>query len=110
MNAQHHLPHGALKSAFTVADKLKPLKKKRDPAVAAACGFFLGGIGLGLYLESWLDFVIPFLMFFAIAIIAIPTGETLTLLTPFFWAVWGYRRATASNAKLNDCQSIAPVA
>jgi hypothetical protein len=100
MNTKVQMPHVILRSAFGVADKLEPLPTKKDPVVAAIAAFALGGVGLGMYLRSWVDFFVPFLMLLLIGVIAIPTGEVLTYFTPVFWAVYGYRRVKASNAKL----------
>ncbi len=44
-------------------------------------------------------------MMFIIWIIAIPTGEILSFFIPVFWAVYGYRRARSSNAKLDALQN-----
>lgn len=35
---------------------MKPLKQRKNPVIAFILGFFLQGIGVGLYLESWIDF------------------------------------------------------
>lgn len=100
MSSPNQIPQGVWRSAFGVADKMEPLKKKKNPTLAAVCGFALGGVGLGIYLESWLDFFVPFCMLLVIVVLGIPTGETLTLVTPVFWAIYGYRRAKTSNEKL----------
>lgn len=88
------------RSAFETLDKLPPLDDEKNPLIAAFCGFWLGGVGLGLYFRSWTDFIFPFVIAFVLLIGGIPTGGILLLLTPFCWAIYGYRRATASNAKL----------
>lgn len=94
------MPHGIVSSAYGVADKLEPLKTKKDPFVAAIAGFALGGVGLGLYLKSWTDFWVPALMLITIMVLSIPFAELPVFFVPFFWAVYGYRRVKASNAKL----------
>src|SRR6266404_2043672 len=101
MSSQNRIPSNVFKSAFSVAEKLEPLTTKKDPVVAAIAGFALGGVGLGLYLRSWVDFFVPFIMLVVIGVIAVPTGGVLAFFTPVFWAVWGYRRVMASNAKLD---------
>ncbi len=99
------MPHGIVRSAYGVADRLEPLKTKKDPVVAAIAGFVLGGIGLGLYLRSWVDFLLPSGMLIAIMVLGIPFGELPTLFIPFFWAIYGYRRVKASKAKLEHAGS-----
>ena len=101
MNTQK-LPHGIMRSAFGVAEKLEPLKSKKDPVIAAIAGFVSGGIGLGLYLQSWTDFLLPSGMLIILMVLGIPFGELPTMFIPFFWAVYGYRRVKASNAKLKS--------
>ena len=82
---------------------MQPLKQKKDPVVAAVLGFALGGLGLGLYFRSWTDFFMPILIWITIMVLGVPTGEVLLLTAPFFCAAYGYRRAKASNAKLDAC-------
>src|SRR5689334_13477380 len=100
MNTQNHIPKSVVRSAFAVADKMEPLKKKKDPVIAAICGAALGGVGLGIYLESWLDFFVPWCMLLFLLVFAVPTAGVSTFLIPIFWAVYGYRRVKASNEKL----------
>ncbi len=101
MSSQIKIPSNVFRSAFSVAEKLEPLKTKHDPFLAAIAGFALGGVGLGLLLRSWVDFFVPFIMFVVIGVIAVPTGEVFAIFTPVFWAIYGYRRVKASNAKLD---------
>jgi hypothetical protein len=102
MSNQNHVPRAVFKSFFSIADQLPPLKSRKNPAVAATLGFALGGIGLFLYLQSIMDFFIPLVMLVILFIVGIPTGEALLLLAPVVWAIYGYRRVKASNAKLDD--------
>jgi hypothetical protein len=85
---------------LSIADESEPLAEKKNPALAAAIGFVSGGIGLGLYLRSWRDFLIPFGILFAVLVLGVVTVEVLSLATPFIWATYGYRRVIASNEKL----------
>ncbi len=101
MSTQQHIPHQVIRSAFGVAEKLEPLKTKKDPIVAAIAAFVLGGVGLGIYLGSVVDFFVPWLIVLILMVLGIPFGELPLFFTPFFWAFWGYRRVKASNAKLD---------
>jgi hypothetical protein len=101
MSSQNHMPHQIVRSAFGVAEKLEPLKAKKDPIVAAIAGFALGGVGLGIYCGSLVDFFVPWLMVLILMVLGIPFGELPVFFAPFFWAVWAYRRVKASNAKLD---------
>lgn len=93
------LPHGVVRNALGVADKLEPLQSYKDPVVAAVAGFALGGFGLGLYLRSWTDFFVPWLMLIVLLIFSIPMGGLPAIFAPCFWAIYGYRRVKASNTK-----------
>ncbi len=84
---------------------LPPLRKERNPVKAAIIGFLFGGIGLGLYFKSMIDFLIP--VGFAIATTAVaamsagPTPGTAGFLGGCMIAArWGYYRARQSNARL----------
>jgi hypothetical protein len=83
MSEENKHPHSIVGGLFSIADQLEPLDDIKNPFVAAACGFLFGGIGLGLYLRSFKDFLIPFALLFAVAILGIPTGEALMLAVPF---------------------------
>lgn len=104
MNEKIHAPHNIIRSAFNVADRMEPLKTRKDPTLAAICGFAFGGVGLGLYLKSWPDFLIPFGMMLVLMILSVPTGGMLSITVPFFWAIYGFRRVKASNRAL-ECNS-----
>jgi len=75
-------------------------RKKRSPAAAAIVGFLFGGIGLGLYFRSVLDFLIPVLC--AIASVAVGaaavSGRLGYLAGALIAARWGYYRARQCDA------------
>jgi len=82
---------------------LPPTRMQRNPVMAGIVGFLFGGIGLGLYFKSVLDFFVP--VGFAIATVAL----TAVLSAPsgfgylggcMIAARWGYYRARQSNARL----------
>jgi hypothetical protein len=100
MNAKYHIPHSAFRKVLGIAEELPALKSKKDPVIAAVAGFALGGIGLGLYLQSWLDFLMPGLILISLVIVSTFTAGLPLLFVPVVWAIYGYRRVKASNAKL----------
>jgi|SRR5579871_5447584 len=101
MSTQNHIPRQVITGAFSVAEKLEPLKTKKDPVVAAIAAFALGGVGLGIYLGSVVDFFVPWLMVLILLVLGIPFGGLPLFFAPVFWAAWAYRRVKASNAKLD---------
>lgn len=73
------------------------LRGKRNPQAAAIIGFFFGGIGLGIYFASFIDFIIPLM-------IVIGMSATLSQFGfiggAIIAAAWGYFRAVSSNKNL----------
>ena len=55
---------------------LPPLRKERSPAKAAIIGLLFGGLGLGLYFKSVVDFLIPVLFTIASTAVAAATART----------------------------------
>lgn len=93
-----HTGH-ALHAVKHTAESLDPLAhgKKKNPALAALCGFIFGCIGVGVYLESPKDFFISFAIMIALGILIPGLGLILSLL---ILALYAYARAEASNKKL----------
>jgi hypothetical protein len=89
-----HHSHLASHGIKELVKDLPPLKKKKNPVVAALAGFFLGGIGLGLYLQSWKDCVYPILIFILLSLV-FPGIGTLAALA--LTSVWGFVRALDSG-------------
>lgn len=102
MNTNHHTPHQTVHAALRVSEQLKPFSEEKDPMIAAVCGFFVGGIGLGLYFKSWADFAMPVFLWVMCAIFAPVTVGTSYIAAGLFCAAYGYRRAKASNEKLRS--------
>ena len=101
MSTPTKLPAGTWTKAFELADKMQPLKVRKSPAAAAVIGFAFGGIGLGIYFGTILDFAVPFTIFLILFIFGFTNAELALLLLPFLCAIWGYKRAAASNARLD---------
>ncbi len=85
--------------------KLPALKKERSPNVAAAVGFFFGGIGLSLYFRSFIDFVLPVAIMIGLILAAGSLGAELAslgwLAGAILASVYGYYRALQSNEALS---------
>lgn len=82
---------------------LPPTRKERNPVTAAIIGFLFGGIGLGLYFKSVIDFLIP--VGFAVATAVVAAAASAPSSAGFLGgcmiaARWGYYRARQSNARL----------
>jgi hypothetical protein len=84
-------------------ERMRPLHEEHKPANAAIVGFLFGGIGLGLYFRSWIDFLAPVGFTVATAVVAAMTTQQAGLgyLSGCLIAArWGYYRARQSNARL----------
>lgn len=80
-----------------ILDGMKPLKSEKDPTIACMVGFFFGSLGLGIYFQSFIDFVMPlFLSIVAMLMI----GEIGLFAVWILTAIYGYYRVVSSNAKL----------
>ncbi|HWX96078.1 MAG TPA: hypothetical protein VNZ01_04425, partial [Solirubrobacteraceae bacterium] len=53
--------------------RLPALRTERRPNVAAFIGFFFGGLGLGLYFRSFVDFLLPI----AVTVVLIVTSSSI---------------------------------
>jgi hypothetical protein len=80
-----------------VMSPLPPLAGRKKPWLAFVLGFLLGGIALGIYFRSWVDLVVPTVVW--LVLIATPGDAG-------FWAgaaiggLWGLLRAVNSNERL----------
>lgn len=89
---------------FKLMDRLAPLQDPKNSSFAAFLGFVLGGIGLGLYLRSFIDFVFPIAL--AIAALVLWTGLANldagigALAGATIASMWGYFRVENSNRRL----------
>jgi hypothetical protein len=81
--------------------KLPALGKDRSPNVAAAIGFCFGGLGLGLYFRSFIDFVLPVAITIGLVVMTGALGAAAASLGWLAGAItaslYGYYRAQQSN-------------
>ncbi len=82
-------------------EHMPPLNGAKNPQLAAVLGFFFGGIGLGIYFMSFVDFLIPILI--SILLFAVLQGLA-SMDTTIAWLVgaiiaglWGFFRVVNSN-------------
>lgn len=92
-----------IEKIFGVLDKLPPLKKEKNPNVAAMIGFFFGGIGLLLYGFSFIDLLIGI----SITLVAWLSFQNIDPLLGYFGGMiiaglYGYFRALGSNRRLRE--------
>jgi hypothetical protein len=97
-----------VESLLGAVHALPPLHAPKSPTGSAVLGFCCGGIGLGFYWLSFIDFV---MLLFVTLLSLLPVILKWThdpalaflgqLLGALFASIYGYFRALTSNAKLN---------
>jgi hypothetical protein len=93
-----------VQAIFTIMDKLDPFPKQKSPQLAGFLGFVLGGLALGVYFLSFIDFLIPIGIAIAATVIAQQFGDLAGLgwlAGAIIAALWGYFRALNSNQRLS---------
>ncbi len=90
MSHEHHVAHGIK----ALLEDLPPIREKKNPLIAGILGFLFGGVGLGLYFQSWKDFFYPILVMIGLSIIIPGLG---TIVAIIFTTIWGIVRAANSG-------------
>jgi hypothetical protein len=86
-----------MESLARFMDALPVLHAKKNATLACILGILLGGIGLGIYFRSIVDFLIP--IGFAILTTLI-WGDSGILGGLVIAGLWGFLRAVNSNERL----------
>jgi hypothetical protein len=81
---------------FGLLDKLPVLNSRKNPVGACVIGLFLGSIGIGIYLQSFADFLIPLLVFIVLVIVIPGLGAAPGWI---FAGLYGYFRVVNSNER-----------
>jgi uncharacterized membrane protein YfcA len=84
-----------------IASRRRPLKRRKSTALAVLAGLLVGGLGVGLYLRSFLDCVIATtLTMLALMSYAATASFAALVLTYGGAAVYAFHRVRESNARL----------
>jgi hypothetical protein len=86
-------------------DKMEPLKDEKNPNVACLIGFLLGGIGLGIYFKSVVDFILLLGILLATVFVF---GDAGFVAGAVIAALYGYFRVLNSNERLKKATQRAP--
>lgn len=79
-------------------DILPTLHSRKRETVALLLGLIAGGIGLGIYLRSLVDFVVP--VGLAILLVTTLQADVGALGGAIISGLWGYLRVVNSNERL----------
>jgi len=93
MSEYQHYPHWIQK----LIEDLPPLKVKKNPLLAGILGFLFGGLGIGLYFQSWKDGVYLVVVFLMLSFLLAPLVVVGPLIALLFAGVWGFARAANSG-------------
>ena len=87
---------------FSLIEKLQPLRKKKNPNVAAALAFFFGIIGMLIYGMSFIDIVFG-IVFVLVATVTLGQADPVLgfLVGMLVGAIYSYFRVLSSNRNLN---------
>lgn len=87
-------------SIARLLEMLPPLKARKDPGVASAIGFLTGGIGLGVYFRSFIDVLVPVVLYIVLTITSAQVLGLGWIAGAIVAGYYGYVRAFSSNARL----------
>jgi hypothetical protein len=76
---------------------LPPLRARKNPWLAFVLGFLLSGVALGIYFRSWVDLIVPTVVW--LVLIATP-GDAGFWIGAVIGGLWGLLRAVNSNKRL----------
>jgi hypothetical protein len=82
-------------------DMLPVLKDVKNPGKAAVIGFLTGGIGLSIYLRSFIDALVPVVVVLYVAVSSafVQAAAFGSLLGAIVSGVYGYARVQNSNTR-----------
>jgi hypothetical protein len=91
-----------ISAIYQVMEKLPPLNARKSPNLACLLGLVAGGIALGIYFRSFVDFIIPIGIALAITVVvgSAAAAEVGWVGGAVLAAVYGYFRAQNSNERL----------
>jgi len=76
---------------------LPPLRARKNLWLAFVLGFLFSGVALGIYFRSWVDLIVPTVVW--LVLIATP-GDAGFWIGAVLGGLWGLLRAVNSNERL----------
>jgi hypothetical protein len=105
--SNHHIQRleNQMDEIFKFMGRCPVIGRHTDPGLAAVIGLLFGGIGLGIYFRSVLDFMVPVGIVIVLALVLGDVGFIGGALVAGFW---GYFRSDESNARMGAAPTIKP--
>ena len=85
-----------------VMNPLPPLAARKNPWLAFVLGFLLSGVALGIYFRSWIDLIVPTVVW--LVLIATP-GDAGFWIGALIGGLWGLLRAVNSNDRSSTAEA-----
>jgi hypothetical protein len=84
-----------------IAKRRKPLHRRKNAGIAATVGLIFGALGVGIYLRSFMDFVVCF-AFSLVAFVALAYSGSPFALIPYTCgsAIYAFHRVKFSNERI----------
>ena len=86
-----------LEQIARIMNPLRPLRARKTPWLAFVLGFLFSGIALGIYFRSWVDLVVPTIIW--LVLIATP-GDAGFWVGAVIGGLWGLLRAVNLNERV----------
>ena len=86
-----------LEQIARVMNPLPALTARKNPWLALVLGFFLSGVALGIYFRSWIDLIVPTVIWL---LLIVTPGDAGFWIGAVIGGVWGLLRAVNSNERI----------
>ena len=84
-----------------VMNPLPALRARKNPWLAFVLGFLLSGVALGIYFRSWVDLIVPTVIWL---VLIFTPGDAGFWIGAAIGGVWGLLRAVNSNERLSTAR------
>jgi hypothetical protein len=81
---------------------LPPVQSRKNPWLAFVLGFLFSGVALGIYFRSWIDFIVPTVIWL---VLIVTPGDAGFWIGAFIGGVWGLLRVVNSNERLGAART-----
>jgi hypothetical protein len=86
-----------LEQIARVMNPLPSLTARKNSWLAQVLGFLLSGVALGIYFRSWIDLIVPTVIWL---VLIVTPGDAGFWIGAVIGGLWGFLRAVNSNERL----------